>query len=101
MSYYLRKRPGLVLALSVGIPLAFALLNVLVIYSPLFPGYPPRDSVRLLVFAPPVLAVVLLQAMPFGSLGRRLFLSATFGLLMFAGLFLVHLLGACSYGDCF
>ena len=101
MLHYLRERPRLVLALSVAVPLAIALLNVLVIYSPLFPGHPPRDSVRVLVFAPPLIAVLSLQAMPFGSAGRRLFLTASFGLLMLALLFMVHLFGACSYGDCF
>ena len=101
MLHYLRERPRLVLALAVGVPLAIALLNIFIIYSPALPGSPPRDSLRLLVLAPPVVAVALLQALPFGSLGRRLFITAAFGLLMLATLFAIHLFGACNHGDCF
>lgn len=101
MLHYLREHPAKTLTVAVCVPLAMALLNIALIYGTVLPGSPPHDSARNLVLMPPLLAVALLQALPFGSVGRRLFLSVAFCGLMVACLFAIHLLGACSHGDCF
>lgn len=99
--HYFRERPALTIAVAISAPVAMALFNIMLIYGTAMPGYPPRDWARTLVLMPPIVAVVLLQALPFGSIGRRVTLSMAFGLLMIASLFAIHLFGACSYGDCF
>ena len=101
LAHYLRERPAMTLVVAVCVPLAMALLNIVLIYGIALPGSPPRDAARNLVLVPPLLAVAILQALPFGSLGRRLVLSAAFGGLMLVSVFAIHLLGACSHGDCF
>jgi len=101
MLHCLREHPPLTLAVAIFVPLAMALFDIALIYGTAMPGSPPRDWARNLVLIPPFIAVALLQALPFGSMGRRIILSMAFGGVMTASLFAIHLFGACSHGDCF
>ena len=94
-------RSGITLSAAVLVPIFLVGALVLYAYSPNLPGYAPRPYPQFVFWVPLALAVCALQALPLGSLPRRLLLTVAFGAAMAAVILVLYLLGACSYGDCF
>lgn len=96
----MKHRPPVILASAVLVPLALVVVNTLFVYAPGLPGSPPRPHAGVLFWVVLVVGVGIFQALPFRSLGTRIFLTSGFAVAMFAIVFMTSLFGACSYGDC-